>query len=184
MDVGFGLYGLCVLICAVQAVHCAYIRQYSTHREWALRLFAFAIGSWLFRLENGFLYLFTGDGGHTDGFRGWADYLMDYFFFVPNWIVVELYLAWTRGGGGGGANINDGREAAAAGGLGYSELEMQQEALTGDVAGGGPSASVSPASWTPTTEKGRMLLNCVLLSAIALILVGTFSFVSILDLTK
>ena len=58
----------------------------------ALRLFALAIGSWLYRMEYGFWLLLVGDLGHTDDFRGGFDYVTAFFFYVPNLLVVEALL--------------------------------------------------------------------------------------------
>ena len=36
---------------------------------------------------------FGGESGHTDDFRGWFDYFMDFWFYLPNLVVVEIILA-------------------------------------------------------------------------------------------
>jgi hypothetical protein len=54
MDVGFGLYGVLMLVAAVPTYMHARARRIDAHRVWALRLFALAIGSWLYRIEYGF----------------------------------------------------------------------------------------------------------------------------------
>ena len=92
MDIGFGLYGSLMLVCAVMTIKLARAQDFQRHRAWALRLFALAIGSWLYRLEYGFWHLFTGNIGHTESFNGWFDYIMDFFFFIPNLLVVELII--------------------------------------------------------------------------------------------
>jgi hypothetical protein len=51
MDVGFGSYGVLMVIAAVQALRHARARRMELHRAWALRLFALAIGSWLYRMD-------------------------------------------------------------------------------------------------------------------------------------
>ena len=165
MDAGFGLYGTCVLYCAAHTLFCARSRDFSSHREWALRLFALAIGSWLFRLENGFLHLFMHDVGHTEEFRGWADYAMDYFFFVPNLIVVELYLAHTK------------RNVLTVRGQ-YSELGTQREALT---QGDEEEARVSGSQWIPKSPMGKVGAIVFLYSTIIAVCVGTYSFVGVLE---
>lgn len=74
-------------------------------RAWALRLFALAIGSWLYRMEYGLWFMFTNAVGHQDDFRGWFDQLMAFFFFLPNLLIVEFILKankfsqknWVRG---------------------------------------------------------------------------------------
>ena len=57
-----------------------------------LRLYALAIGSWLYRMDYGFWVQITDGMGHTDTFRGPFDYVMDFAFYLPNLVVAELYL--------------------------------------------------------------------------------------------
>ncbi len=95
MDLGFGLYGLLMIICALQAYRFARARQIDTHRAWALRLFALAVGSWLYRMDYGFWFVLADGVGHTEDFRGPFDMIMSFFFYLPNLLLVELYL---RGG--------------------------------------------------------------------------------------
>ncbi|WOO43719.1 DUF2306 domain-containing protein [Rubellicoccus peritrichatus] len=92
MDIGFAGYGLCMLIAVVETIRHAMAKRFSQHRAWALRLFALAIGSWLYRMYYGFWFLFMGRLGHTSDFRGWFDYFMDFWFYIPNLIVVEIIL--------------------------------------------------------------------------------------------
>jgi uncharacterized membrane protein len=105
MDLGFGLYGALMFICAIQTVRYARANEFARHRAWALRLFALAVGSWLYRMEYGLWFMATDAIGHEDDFSGWFDQVMAFFFFVPNLIVVELILraqrfkksAWVQG---------------------------------------------------------------------------------------
>jgi hypothetical protein len=90
MDLGFALYGTLMFICAVMTIKLAMAKQFEQHRIWALRLFALAIGSWLYRMDYGFWYLLADNAGHNDTFTGPFDYFMDFFFFIPNLLVVEL----------------------------------------------------------------------------------------------
>jgi hypothetical protein len=92
MDIGFSLYGLLMLLAAVQTFRYARARQMDLHRAWALRLFALAIGSWLYRMDYGFWIVLTGGAGHTEEFRGPFDRVMSFFFYLPNLLVVELFL--------------------------------------------------------------------------------------------
>jgi hypothetical protein len=92
MDVGFGLYGVLVVLCAVQAYRYARARRIDLHRAWALRLFALALGSWLYRMDYGFWLLLAGPLGHTTDFRGPFDQVMSFWFYLPNLVVVEAYL--------------------------------------------------------------------------------------------
>lgn len=91
MDLGFGLYGLLMILSAVQTIRYARARDFSRHRAWAIRLFALVIASWLYRMEYGLSNLVEFDGRTTD-FRGWFDLTMDFFFYLPNLLIAELYL--------------------------------------------------------------------------------------------
>jgi hypothetical protein len=96
MDVGFALYGVLTVAAAVQTYRFARARRTEAHRAWALRLFVLALGSWLYRMDYGFWLLLTGGLGHTDDFRGPVDRVMAFAFYLPNLLVVELYLRVRR----------------------------------------------------------------------------------------
>ncbi|MFK8164258.1 MAG: DUF2306 domain-containing protein [Lewinella sp.] len=93
MDIGFTGYGLLMFLAAVQTARFARKKDFKRHRAWALRLFALAIGSWLYRMDYGFYIGFGGREGHTEDFQGWFDYFMDFWFYLPNLVVVEIILA-------------------------------------------------------------------------------------------
>lgn len=92
MDVGFGLYGMLMIAAAIQAWLHARARRFAQHRAWALRLFALAIGSWLYRMDYGFWMLLADGAGTTKDFRGAFDRVMVFFFYVPNLLLVEVLL--------------------------------------------------------------------------------------------
>jgi hypothetical protein len=92
MNLGFGLYGALMVLCAVQTYRYARRRELVTHRKWAIRLFALAIGSWLYRMEYGVWFLMTHRLGHAHNFHGPFDVVMAFFFYVPNLLVAEVYL--------------------------------------------------------------------------------------------
>jgi len=54
MNMGFALYGLLMLVCSVETFRHARAGRMEQHRAWALRLYALAIGSWLYRMDYGF----------------------------------------------------------------------------------------------------------------------------------
>lgn len=93
MDIGFTGYGLLMFLAAIQTIRFARRKDFVRHRAWALRLFALAIGSWLYRMDYGFYIGFGGRAGHTELFRGWFDYFMDFWFYLPNLLMVEIILA-------------------------------------------------------------------------------------------
>lgn len=96
MDIGFSLYGVLMIVCAVQTYRTARARRVEVHRAWALRLFALAIGSWLYRMDYGFWLLLSDGWGHTEDFRGPFDIVMAFFFYLPNLLVVEAFIRARR----------------------------------------------------------------------------------------
>jgi hypothetical protein len=96
MDIGFGLYGILMVVAAVQTIRHAWVRRMDLHRAWALRLFALAIGSWLYRMDYGFWLLLANGAGHTEHFNGPFDRVMAFFFYLPNLLVVEAFIRARR----------------------------------------------------------------------------------------
>jgi uncharacterized membrane protein len=96
MNIGFSLYGILMIVCAIQTIRYARRGELETHRAWALRLFALAIGSWLYRMDYGFWLMLTGGVGHSRDFHGWFDYVMAFFFYVPNLLVAEAFVRGRR----------------------------------------------------------------------------------------
>jgi hypothetical protein len=96
MNVGFGIYGVLTAAAAVETYRHARARRLDIHRAWAMRLFALAIGSWLYRMEYGFWFLLADGAGHLKDFSGPFDKLMAFFFYVPNLLVVEALLRAPR----------------------------------------------------------------------------------------
>lgn len=92
MNAGFGLYGVLMVLATVQTYRYGRARELDRHRAWALRLFALAIGSWLYRMDYGFWLLAMHRLGHLETFRGPFDVIMSFFFYLPNLALVELYL--------------------------------------------------------------------------------------------
>lgn len=95
MNIGFGLYGILMIIAAVQTLRYARARKFALHRAWAIRLFVLVIASWLYRLEYGLYGLFE-LSGRTTTFSGWFDQMMAFAFYVPNLVIAELYLRALR----------------------------------------------------------------------------------------
>lgn len=99
MDVAFATYGALMVLAAVQAVRHAMARRIDVHRQWAIRLYALAIGSWLYRIGYGLFFAFGGpdNPGHVEtDFSGWFDHVMNWAFFLPPLIIGELYLRARR----------------------------------------------------------------------------------------
>lgn len=99
MDLGFGLYGALMVTCAAMAYLHGRARRLEPHRAWAIRLFALAIGSWLYRMEYGFWFLAADAIGHESDFSGWFDVVMAFFFYLPNLAVAEAFIRARRSPG-------------------------------------------------------------------------------------
>lgn len=100
MNVAFAAYGILMVLASVETVRHAMARRIDVHRAWAIRLFALAIGSWLYRIGYGLFFAIMGaeDPGHTATFDGWFDYVMDWAFFVPPLIIAEMFIRARRTG--------------------------------------------------------------------------------------
>ena len=96
MNVGFALYGLLMLVAAIATYRYAVLGDMDRHRAWALRLYALAIGSWLYRIDYGFWVMLTDGLGHNKTFSGPFDQFMAFFFYLPNLLVVELFVRASR----------------------------------------------------------------------------------------
>ncbi|WP_114952461.1 DUF2306 domain-containing protein [Sphingosinicella terrae] len=92
MDIGFGLYGALVVAAAIETYRHARARRLERHRAWAIRLFALAIGSWLYRMAYGLWFAIGDSAGHASDFRGPFDLVMDFAFYLPNLAVAELFI--------------------------------------------------------------------------------------------
>lgn len=92
MDIGFAGYGIFMFLAAFETIRHARAGRMERHRAWAIRLFALAIGSWLYRMDYGFWMLFTDGLWHNGTFTGGFDYFMDYFFYLPNLLVAEVFI--------------------------------------------------------------------------------------------
>jgi hypothetical protein len=105
MNIGFAGYGALMVLASAQTLRHAMARRLEVHRAWAIRLFALAIGSWLYRIDYGFWALIADSAGHTRTFDGWFDVIMDFFFYVPTLIVAELCIRARPGGAAAPARI-------------------------------------------------------------------------------
>jgi Predicted membrane protein (DUF2306). len=114
MDIGFGLYGALMVMCAGLAFFHARARRVTQHRAWAIRLFALTVGSWLYRMEYGAWFLVAGGAGTGRGFTGWFDMVMAFFFYIPNLIVAEHVIRSHRSSQGALARIGSATLMVAA----------------------------------------------------------------------
>lgn len=114
MDIGFGLYGALMVMCAGLAFFHARAGRVTQHRAWAIRLFALTVGSWLYRMEYGAWFLVAGGAGTGRGFTGWFDMVMAFFFYIPNLIVAEHVIRSHRSSQGALARISSATLMVAA----------------------------------------------------------------------
>ncbi|MFK7805741.1 MAG: DUF2306 domain-containing protein [Anaerolineae bacterium] len=98
MNIGFALYGILMLVATVETVRHARNKNFDTHNEWSMRLYALAIGSWLYRMSYGFWFLMAGDLWLGENFTGPFDYFMDFAFYIPSLILVELIIRARKNG--------------------------------------------------------------------------------------
>ena len=96
MDIGFSLYGILMGISAYLTYYHATKGRFAKHRAWAIRLYALAIGSWIYRMDYGFWTILTGGIGRGINFSGPFDQVMDFFFYVPNLLVAEIFIRNNR----------------------------------------------------------------------------------------
>jgi hypothetical protein len=96
MNIGFALYGILMLVAGTATYRHAAAGRIEQHRAWALRLYALAIGSWLYRMDYGFWLLLADGMGHLRNFEGPFDRTMAFFFYLPNLLVAELFIRRTR----------------------------------------------------------------------------------------
>jgi hypothetical protein len=92
MNVGFALYGALTVVAAFQAIRHARARRFAQHRARAIRLFALATGSWLYRMDYGFWRIAANGIGHARSFDGPFDIVMAFFFYIPNLLVAEMFI--------------------------------------------------------------------------------------------
>jgi Predicted membrane protein (DUF2306) len=90
--VAFAIWGSVMMLSAVLAYLHARAKRFDQHRAWAIRLFAMVLGSWLFDLEIRAWHDLAGGIGMTENEDGPFDYVVLYFFFVPNLLVAEVFI--------------------------------------------------------------------------------------------
>ncbi|WP_299041953.1 DUF2306 domain-containing protein [uncultured Tateyamaria sp.] len=99
MSAAFGLYGVLMIIAAIQTPRLAMHRDYDRHRRWGLRLIILGLGSWFYRLHYGLWFGITcslGDAtcgmGVQSDFSGLFDRIQVWAFYLPYLLVLEWWL--------------------------------------------------------------------------------------------
>lgn len=91
MDIAFSLCAVLTLISSAQAYrHAAITQRYDQHKLWAWRLYSLMISSWMYRMEYGVAAILRLPHDY-DHYSYALDYVMDFFFYVPNLLVVEFF---------------------------------------------------------------------------------------------
>ena len=90
MDAGFALYGILMIVCAVQTIRHARHRL-SSHPVWATRLVILVLASWLYRVHYGLWEIATGGIASNDAFTGVFDRVQVFAFYLPYLVLFELW---------------------------------------------------------------------------------------------
>ncbi|MEL6102945.1 MAG: DUF2306 domain-containing protein [Pseudomonadota bacterium] len=96
MNVGFALYGVLLLLTAIQAPRFAMAGDYGRHRRWGLRLAILALGSWLYRVHYGLWFWLTQGWGVGSLLDGPFDRIQVFAFYLPYLVILELSFRWYR----------------------------------------------------------------------------------------
>lgn len=92
MDVGFSIYSLLLFISALETYRYGAKGRFYDHRVWALRLYALATGSLLYRMYYGCWLLLAAEAGDTPRLNGVFDQVMAFCFYLPNLVLVEIFI--------------------------------------------------------------------------------------------
>lgn len=93
MDLGFGLYGVLMLLSVARTVPLARRRD-PRHRLWAERLIILALASWLYRVHYGIWEIATGGVGSEPDFTGPFDTAQVFAFYLP-YLLIHAWF-WQR----------------------------------------------------------------------------------------
>lgn len=91
MDVAFSCCAFLTLLASVQTYrHAAITKRYALHKLWSWRLYSLMISSWMYRLEYATATVILNIPHDRAHYSYPLDYFMDFFFYVPNLILVEI----------------------------------------------------------------------------------------------
>lgn len=97
-DYAFATYGIIFFTSGVLAFyHAAITKDFKTHKLWAWRLYSLSLAAWLYRFDY---YLWMGMFGHyttwlhLENYQGAFDMFLNWAFYVPNLIIVEIVFRW------------------------------------------------------------------------------------------
>ena len=92
MTVAFFIGGILVMICAIQTIRYALLGKYLVHRQWATRLFAIMLASWMYRIEYAFIKIGLHDWGTNPDHSGPLDNFMSFAFYIGPLIGAEIVI--------------------------------------------------------------------------------------------
>eukprot|EP00977_Amphora_coffeiformis_P023476 scaffold13457_cov306-Amphora_coffeaeformis.AAC.1 len=97
-DYAFVTYGFIFLISGCMCYYRALRKEFQYHKLWAWRLYSLSLAAWLYRFDYYLWMLFFGKGEnswlHHENYTGLYDYFINWGFYVPGLIVVEIVYRW------------------------------------------------------------------------------------------
>jgi hypothetical protein len=97
-DYAFATYGFIFLLCGIMAYYRAIRKQFVHHKLWAWRLYSLSLAAWMYRFDYYWWMELFGIGTnswiHSESFQGPIDKYINWAFYVPNLIVVEIIFRW------------------------------------------------------------------------------------------
>jgi hypothetical protein len=92
MTVAFAIGGLMLIVCSIQTIRYAMLREFVTHRQWATRLFSIVIASWMYRIDYAFIKIGLHEWGTGPLYTGPLDHFMDFAFYLAPLLVAEVII--------------------------------------------------------------------------------------------
>ena len=97
-DYAFLTYGIIFLLSGVMTYVYARKKDYQLHKLWAWRLYSLSLAAWIYRFDYYSWMLFFGHGDkawlHKEDYRAPIDYWINWMFYVPGLVVVEIVFRW------------------------------------------------------------------------------------------
>lgn len=97
-DYAFATYGFIFLISGILTYYYVKQKDISRHKLWAWRLYSLSLAGWMYRADYYWWMVSFGIGEdswlHNESFQGAIDYWINWAFYVPNLLVVEIVYRW------------------------------------------------------------------------------------------
>lgn len=94
MDISSSVYGILILVAAVETYRHGRARRWQIHRRWGWRLSVLVIASWLYRMHYVIWDRLTGGWGVTPDMTGPFDKFQAWAFYLSYLFLLELYFLW------------------------------------------------------------------------------------------